>query len=113
MTTKLANTAYLVRAGTQLIAFVSTPFNWIRTHWCVLVVPCSYCGAKIGEPCTQVGATRRSLNGLPKSSTHWMRRADAKMKKPDDAMLGVALSVDVLGKGHVRAAVSRAKDRKP
>lgn len=65
--------AYVV---SKTIAFVPHPRArglWICTHPAVVLVHCSYvtCCAKRGEPC-------RNKSGDYQTSTHYVRRADAK-----------------------------------
>jgi len=57
-------------------AFVKHPVLrglWIKTHPCVGLVACSYCGAEVDEPC-------RAGRGGWISGTHVARRTAAKKK---------------------------------
>lgn len=48
--------------------------RWLLTDWCVIAVPCTNCGAIVGEPCHngKDAALRRYGTG-----THYVRRNDA------------------------------------
>jgi hypothetical protein len=43
---------------------------WIKTHICVILVGCTYCGAKKGECC-------KGRSGYPHGQTHVKRREAA------------------------------------
>lgn len=95
---RLADTAYLVRETSGgFIAFVPVaPALWVRTSWCVLVVRCPQCKAKVGAAC-------RGETGDSTSYTHYKRRDAARAlprakKKAalENAIPGVAVSVVLL-----------------
>ena len=60
-------------------AFVKVPNEpgrWVYTDRCVVEVPCSLCGAGVGEPCHD-GRNRKYASG-----THHVRRSAWRAKKP-------------------------------
>jgi hypothetical protein len=64
---RAAKYAYIV---TNTVAFVQHPALslWVRTHPCVLLVACEFCGARVGRLC-------ESLNERePVAFTHCIRR---------------------------------------
>lgn len=94
---RASRTAYLVREAAGWIAFVPLVGGggYFKTHWCVLVVSCTYCKAKVGALC-------EGRDG-PVASTHYDRRRDAfKVSRPEyrerltRALPGVAFSLDML-----------------
>lgn len=94
---RASRTAYLVREASGWFAFVPLigGGGYLKTHWCVLVVACPYCKARVGKLC-------EGSSG-PVASTHYDRRRDAGTAvKPENrarlarAMPGVAFSLDML-----------------
>lgn len=103
---KQSGCCYLVAEGTGWSAFVPIPggVGYFKTHWCVVVTPCTYpsctypsCKAPAGSPCL---TARRN----PTVSTHVVRREAAKKMKSDPtlrlrlarAMPVVAFALDAL-----------------
>jgi hypothetical protein len=69
------------------VAFVQNPIAhgyWIRTDRSVLVAPCSACEAKVGDPCL-------GRSG-PTSTTHFVRRDEAK-NKPIKLKCGIGMEI--------------------
>lgn len=68
--------AYGADGHNSSLVFVRVPTErgrWVLTDRCVIEVPCTFCGANLGEPCRRGNGSGPLKHG---AGTHWRRRAD-------------------------------------